>query len=615
MRRTNHGYESVRKGQAVFGIALAAALIGSLLPATASAAEQPAPEPTPTIVQTPEATQTPAPVDAPEATPSPTPSDVPTPDPTPTEAPEPSDTPESTSTPTPTPTPTMTADPGEAELDGLAADSIPSPDRGDYVGDSTEDEADPGAYSETQAGLLKADTLNGFKAGNIISDAKMYTSGTMSANQIQGFFNQKVKRCDANYTCLKDFSMKTRTKSPNSYCAGTYQGSSRDTAAQIISKVSKACNVSERVLIVMLQKEQGLVTHTWPSQFRYDIAMGYACPDDAACDSTYFGFQNQMYMAAYQLQRYTKDSYFSWYPVGKTSQVRWHPNASCGTGPVRIENKATAALYYYTPYQPNRAALRAGYGVGDSCSAYGNRNLYNYYTDWFGSTHGGSPGGGSTGYSVTGATAVKWKSMGGAGGVLGDPIDKKNCTSGVGCYQVFKGGSIYYTEQAGAVYVRGAVRDKWSSMGARGGPLGYPTSDPWCGLSQGGCLQKFQGGTIYTSAATGTHYVRGAFRDLWSRVGDRNGIMKYPTSDPWCGLAKGGCLQKFQGGTMYTSSETSTKYVRGAIRDAWAKTGDRHGRLGYPTTNPRCGGGACTQSFQGGTIRYQGGSSPRVLYG
>ena len=36
------------------------------------------------------------------------------------------------------------------------------------------------------------------------------------------------------------------------------------------------------------------------------------------------------------------------------------------------------------------------------------------------------------------------------------------------------------------------------------------------------------------------------------RVGDRNGIMKYPTSDPWCGLAKGGCLQKFQGGTIST---------------------------------------------------------------
>ena len=28
----------------------------------------------------------------------------------------------------------------------------------------------------------------------------------------------------------------------------------------------------------------------------------------------------------------------------------------------------------------------AGYGTGDSCSAYGNRNFYNYFTDWFGET-------------------------------------------------------------------------------------------------------------------------------------------------------------------------------------------------------------------------------------
>src|SRR5699024_261440 len=45
------------------------------------------------------------------------------------------------------------------------------------------------------------------------------------------------------------------------------------------------------------------------------------------------------------------------------------------------------------PYQPNRAALNAGYGTGDGCSAYGNRNFYNYFTDWFGSTQGGGGGG------------------------------------------------------------------------------------------------------------------------------------------------------------------------------------------------------------------------------
>src|SRR5690606_12807423 len=66
-------------------------------------------------------------------------------------------------------------------------------------------------------------------------------------------------------------------------------------------------------------------------------------------------------------------------------------NSACGRGPVYVENIATAALYYYTPYQPNAAALRAGFGEGDGCSSYGNRNFYNYFTDWFGSTQPPKP--------------------------------------------------------------------------------------------------------------------------------------------------------------------------------------------------------------------------------
>src|SRR5699024_5952609 len=149
---------------------------------------------------------------------------------------------------------------------------------------------------------LEAATLRGFDAGNLISNATLYTSRTMSAKQIQYFLNQKVPSCEKGYTCLKDFSMKTVTKKPTAYCRGTYRGSAKDTAAQIISKVAKACTISEKVLLVMLQKEQGLVTHVWPSSWRYDYAMGFACPDDAGCDARYKGFQNQMYMAASQLQ-------------------------------------------------------------------------------------------------------------------------------------------------------------------------------------------------------------------------------------------------------------------------------------------------------------------------
>ncbi|HPF31067.1 MAG TPA: hypothetical protein PLO25_02040, partial [Candidatus Saccharibacteria bacterium] len=36
---------------------------------------------------------------------------------------------------------------------------------------------------------------------------------------------------------------------------------------------------------------------------------------------------------------------------------------------------------------PNQATLDAGYGSA-YCGAYGNRNFYLYFTDWFGPTYG-----------------------------------------------------------------------------------------------------------------------------------------------------------------------------------------------------------------------------------
>lgn len=273
----------------------------------------------------------------------------------------------------------------DAETFGSASTPAPTEDDASvYEYDSTVDEATPGDYAGP--GGFTTRSLVGFNAGNLISDAKMYAPSTMSAAQIQAFLESKVPSCRSGYVCLKDYRQDTLTKAPTKWCPGSYQGARGESAAAIISKAAKACGVNEQVLLVMLQKEQGLVTHVWPSTWRYTIAMGYACPDNAACDTAYYGFQNQMYMAASQLKRYTMDSWFNWYPVGKVSNVRYHPNVNCGAGRVLIENKATAALYYYTPYQPNAAALAAGYREGDACSSYGNRNFYNYFTDWFGPT-------------------------------------------------------------------------------------------------------------------------------------------------------------------------------------------------------------------------------------
>ncbi|GAB3631114.1 hypothetical protein GCM10027421_04670 [Microbacterium shaanxiense] len=236
-----------------------------------------------------------------------------------------------------------------------------------------------------QTGIVKT-SLAGFSAGNIISDAVFTNKSTMTEAQIQTFFNGKVSRCQSGYVCLKDFRISSVNRPADAYCSG-YTGAADETAARIIYRVAQSCNINPQVLIVMLQKEQALITHTWPSSWRYDMALGQGCPDTAPCDPNFVGFFHQIYGAARQMQIYMEGEWFQWYAPGKTWNVRYHPNASCGSSPVYIANKATSAMYYYTPYQPNAAALAAGYGeANNACSSYGNRNFYNYFTDWFGST-------------------------------------------------------------------------------------------------------------------------------------------------------------------------------------------------------------------------------------
>ncbi len=248
---------------------------------------------------------------------------------------------------------------------------------------------------------------NEFQAGRIIDDSVFYDGNAMSAQEIQNFLNAKVPVCDTNgtqmrggvtraqygtsngypppYTCVKDYVESTPTKGADSYCANTYFGGVK-TAAQIIYDVSRACNVSQKALLVLLQKEQSLITDDWPWSIQYRAATGYGCPDTAACDAEYYGFFNQVYNAARQFQRYVKQSNYFNFAGGKTGYIQYNPNAGCGGSNVYLENSATAALYNYTPYQPNSAALNNLYGTGDGCSAYGNRNFWRLFNEWFGTT-------------------------------------------------------------------------------------------------------------------------------------------------------------------------------------------------------------------------------------
>ncbi|QNE45983.1 hypothetical protein F1C58_03015 [Glaciihabitans sp. INWT7] len=225
-----------------------------------------------------------------------------------------------------------------------------------------------------------------FNAGMIISDSMFYDGGAMSIETAQNFLNSKVRSCQAGYTCLKDYRQDTPSRAAVAGRCAAYQGLANESAAQIIARVGAACGISQRALIVLLEKEEGLVTSTAPSAGRYKIATGFGCPDTAACDSTYYGFFNQLWAASLQFKIYlTSPGSFN-IRAGRVNQVRWSPNAACGASAVFVQNSATAGLYNYTPYQPNAAALGNMYGTGDACSSYGNRNFWALFTDWFGAT-------------------------------------------------------------------------------------------------------------------------------------------------------------------------------------------------------------------------------------
>ncbi len=262
----------------------------------------------------------------------------------------------------------------------------------------------------TPAPAEQTTTGSGFDPGNIISDSVFYNTAAMTVDQIRVFLRSEGEECVGPY-CLKNLAVTTPSQPADRYCAA-YQGGVNDDAAEVIAKISTACGINPQVMLVTLQKESGLLSRTDVSASSYNAAWGWHCPDSgpggsANCDPAYAGFFNQGYGMAKQWSRYKLDPEKYNYHAGQTVNIMWNvAESGCGSAPVTIQNTATASLYIYTPYQPNAAALAAYPGVGDSCSAYGNRNFFYMFRKYFGTTGGGTSTSAvsavlSTGTSVT----------------------------------------------------------------------------------------------------------------------------------------------------------------------------------------------------------------------
>ena len=271
--------------------------------------------------------------------------------------------------------------------------------------------------------LLKNNLSNAVKAtdfnpGRIIDDEIFYNKDAMTAQQIQEFLDKQIGNCDTwgaqratdwgrgditraqfakqkwgidpPFVCLNNYHENPDTKE-TSYEKGGGAFSGGISAAQIIHNAAQKYGINPQVILVMLKKESAgpLTNDIWPLKNQYKYAMGYACPDSganytAACQESKAGFYNQIMLSAWQLKYYkdNKDSYHLKLGVNK---IQYSPNPACGTKTVNIENVATLSLYIYTPYTPNDAAL-ANYPGTSNCGAYGNRNFFMFFNEWFGST-------------------------------------------------------------------------------------------------------------------------------------------------------------------------------------------------------------------------------------
>ena len=134
---------------------------------------------------------------------------------------------------------------------------------------------------------------------------------------------------------------------------------------------------------------------------------------------------------------------------------------------------------------------------------------------------------------------------------LGEPQTSPALTpNGRGWYQHFQHGSIYYSKETGAFEVHGLIREKYAALGWENSFLGFPATDETTTPDGLGRFNHFQGGSIYWTPETGAWEVHGAIRDRWAELGWERSFLGYPVSDEFS-LPDGiGRASNFQGGQI-----------------------------------------------------------------
>ncbi len=182
-----------------------------------------------------------------------------------------------------------------------------------------------------------------FNPHNIISDFELEEYDSLSVDSIQRFLESKGS-----------FLAKYKQ---------TVSGVAK-TAAQIIFDEAQTYQISPKVILAMLQKEQSLLTDGSPSQDQLDWATGFgvcdSCSKSDSALSIFKGFYNQVSDFAEKVRvNYLRDLI----NLGRTF-TGWGPGITKTTldgYEITPVNKATSVLYTYNPFRGGDGRIGANF--------------------------------------------------------------------------------------------------------------------------------------------------------------------------------------------------------------------------------------------------------------
>ena len=210
-----------------------------------------------------------------------------------------------------------------------------------------------------------------FDPNFIIGDSDILNSRSMSYEEVSNFLIEKNSYL-ANYS-TKNAEGKIQTAAQIIYnaAANNYDCSDvkmSDTPSKLERQLKcKPVSINPQFLLVLLQKEQSLIEDKTPRQSQLDWATGYGCPDGGGCNNRWKGFGKQVNSAALQFIEYMNTPQKYTYKAGNLYKfTNSHMPEEKQSNLVRPTNRATAALYNYTPHVYN-----------------GNYNFYNIWQRYF----------------------------------------------------------------------------------------------------------------------------------------------------------------------------------------------------------------------------------------